>query len=503
MTRLPPFVRTCPKEAEAAVSTTASVEPSLDTSERAGGLRSVAVPAAVLSLIVAIVYCLSPVVLNGDSYLLLPTATSIVHERNLDLDEYQHLPAIARHGANREINGSHYNEFPWVGALFFVPLVVAIDLAHAAGVGPGMDALIERDQMGGLQLLVASFVTAAVAGVVTLLTFERLLTARRPRLVALVVGALFAFGTAAWSTTSRALWQHAPSMLFLSLALLVGSVLDRPAPNGPRTPALSFLLGAFVVLAYTVRPTNAIALLGFTVWMVALHRRQLMAYLGGGAVVLVPWLAVNVATYKHLLTAYNEGNRLGLHDAFGEALLANLISPARGLLIFSPLVVLALVGVLTRVVGRGGRRGLDGIEWLAIVVVVAHWLAISTFKDQWWAGHSFGPRFFSDALPFLLVLCLPAADLLDSADLRTPTRRGGVAVVAVLAAWSIAINLEGAVMRASSCWNVDPRNVQFHPDRVWDWSDAQFTRGYRRLLEDGPRASILAVCPTTETAAAH
>src|SRR5207247_9569316 len=32
---------------------------------------------------------------------------------------------------------------------------------------------------------------------------------------------VFAFGTSAWSTASRSLWQHGPSMLILAAALLV------------------------------------------------------------------------------------------------------------------------------------------------------------------------------------------------------------------------------------------------------------------------------------------
>ncbi len=38
---------------------------------------------------------------------------------------------------------------------------------------------------------------------------------------AVLLALMFAFGTTAWSVVSRTLWQHGPSMLLLTLALIV------------------------------------------------------------------------------------------------------------------------------------------------------------------------------------------------------------------------------------------------------------------------------------------
>jgi hypothetical protein len=47
---------------------------------------------------------------------------------------------------------------------------------------------------------------------------------------------------------------------------------------------------------------------------------------------------------------------------------------------------------------------------------------------------------------------------------------------AALALVSFAIHLRGGWSAAVYRWNVDPVNVDRHPERLWDWSDPQFLR---------------------------
>ena len=99
------------------------------------------------------------------------------------------------------------------------------------------------------------------------------------------------------------------------------------------------------------------------------------------------------------------------------ALAGNLVSPARGLFIFCPLVVLSVVGVVVR-----WRAGELTAFWKALAVIpVVHWIVISAFK-HWWGGDSYGPRFFTDLMPVLVVLALPAVEVL--ARWVAPSPRG-------------------------------------------------------------------------------
>ena len=230
--------------------------------------------------------------------------------------------------------------------------------------------------------------------------------------MALLCALAFAFGTAAWSTASRSMWQHGPSMLFLSLAALV-ALQSRTRPQAARW------LGLPLAAAYVVRPTNAIPLVAFGLWTVLYRRRQALWFGAGATAVLLPFVAVNLATYGSLLPPYYAAQRLGNTPHFFEAMAGNLVSPGRGLLLFSPILTLAVAGFVLRL----RARKLDGLDLVLAACVGGHWVAISSFP-RWWGGDAYGPRFFSDVVPFLVALSLPVVLWLATA---TPGLRRAVA----------------------------------------------------------------------------
>jgi hypothetical protein len=260
------------------------------------------------------------------------------------------------------------------------------------------------------------------------------------------------------------LWSHGPAILVITceLAILLRS---RPPPHGSGRDKLIPLLGPLFVLAYAIRPPTAVIAVVLTVVVAISHRRRLPLMLAGGAVAAVGYFAVNLATYQQLQPTYYSPGRLFGSDHFLEALAGNLISPQRGLLIWCPIAVLAAAGV---VVAR--RRGtFDALTGGLVAAVAGYWLVISTL-EPWWAGFSVGPRLFTDALPILVVLSLPAVDGL---------RRGhwlGRGAVGVLLAWSLFTNDRGATRFETQLWNAQPVDVHRDPSRIWDWDDLQFLR---------------------------
>ncbi len=426
-------------------------------------------------LIVAAVYGTSPVVTNGDSYLAFPTAVSLVHERNLDLDEFA-VPKVQQHYGIAHYRGHSFDSYPWAVGLFAVPFVLAVDAAHLVGLAPSAPELVRTDRMALGQLASASVVTALVALLVFLIAYERLTgTDERRRRLAVAGALVFALGTAAWSTASRALWQHGPSMLALAVVVLLASRIERGGASS-RTAAM---LGAAVAAAAVIRPTNVLVAGALFVWMALRQRTRLVAFVAGGGCVGAAWFAVNLLTLGTLIPYYNSpARRLVLHDKFLEAVAANLVSTGRGLLVFSPVVLLAIAGLKRR------HTLLDG---LFAAVVVLQLLVVSASREAWWAGHSFGPRFMSDIVPLLFCLALPAVDM-------AAAWRGvkGVALAAAVV-WSIAVNAQGAYLHASACWNIQPVNVDADPERVWSLSDPQVISGWRELVRS-PRDAVTGRC---------
>ena len=183
-------------------------------------------------------------------------------------------------------------------------------------------------------------------------------------------------------------------------------------------------------------------------------------------------MAVNLAVYHQPLSPYYTGGQsFDVSRTMAVALAGNLVSPARGLFIFCPLVVLSVAGVVVR-----WRAGELTAFWKALAVIpILHWIVVSAFK-HWWGGDSYGPRFFTDLMPIFAVLALPAVEVLarwvagwrhppskdgsvahpvaeaGAGAATTPMRpwRGVVMGLTVAAlVWSVGVNAEGAILRSA------------------------------------------------------
>ena len=86
---------------------------------------------------------------------------------------------------------------------------------------------------------------------------------------------------------------------------------------------------------------------------------------------------------------------------YAVAFLGNLISPGRGIFLFFPLSLIAILG-LVLVFKRDRWSG-----WLLGSVTIGLVIFYSTWK-QWDAGVSWGPRFLIPTLPYLTVLAVVA-----------------------------------------------------------------------------------------------
>ncbi len=419
-----------------------------------------------------------PVNTPFDSKLTLPTTLSLLREGNIDLDEYAPTFQEYRHGLY-ERDGHLYNFFPLGPSVVALPMVVLVDMAvrvgePLGGLHPRLARPLERwrqdyeatgairlDDWNDAQRLFAS-VLIALAGVVMYVLGALKLS--RPR--ALLLATAFVFCTPALSTASRALWQHGPSLLCLSLVLLC-------LAKAREEPRWAGWAGFPLAVSYVMRPTNSVSVLLLSAYVLWTHPRQVLRFFAGALLVAMPWIAVNLAHYGSLLAPYYEPQRLETNAALiTEALVGNLVSPARGLFVFTPLLLLSFWGLVLEVRARTFTR----LHGFLLAVVVLHWLAVSSFP-HWWAGHSYGPRFFTDMVPYLTFFLVPVVRSLGWRGEQA--RRPLTATFAVLALVSLAIHIHGASSRRVYEWNSTPLDVDAHPERLWDWKDPQFL-GRRR-----------------------
>ncbi|MEM8998589.1 MAG: hypothetical protein AAGF23_27645, partial [Acidobacteriota bacterium] len=164
-----------------------------------------------------------------------------------------------------------------------------------------------------------------------------------------------------------------------------------------------------------------------------------------------------------------------------------LISPGRGLFVYSPIFFFSIVGAALLIRQKRWRL----LESCVAAILVLHWLAISSWKI-WWGGTVFGPRLFADMVPFLLFFLLPVLERLAVPGGRRLALAAGLAASIAVSAF---IHRSGAIYWATGDWNIEPVSVDEHPERLWHWGDPPFLRrddaAGRSVeesdLEDGPR----------------
>lgn len=395
-----------------------------------------------------------------DSRWSIHTAMSLIREGDTDLDEYEEIVRASGYLTTERAGGHLYTVVPVVASLFAVPFVFALDQFSSRVLHENLDRRLRTDP--GFAERVERFVASVIVAVTTVFLYVVGRLVLDQSWPAVLLAGTFAFGTSAWSTASRALWQHGPSMLLLSIALYL-VLLARRRPHLIQYAALP------LALAYVARPTNAISTVLLTLFVLRRHRPFALRYLMWAAVVAVPFVAFSLLVYGSVLPPYYQDARAAPPGRFAEALVGHLISPSRGLFVFSPVLLFALAGAAVRLKDPR-REELDA--WL-VGIVLLHWLTISAWP-AWWGGHSYGPRLFSDMLPYLVYLLSPVV-----ASLVRPRGAGG-AVLACAFALALAVSVfmhhRGATSRYADLWNAAPVDVDVRPARVWDWRDPQFLR---------------------------
>jgi len=445
----------------------------------------------------------------SDSMWSIPTAVSLIDHRDGNLDEYQ--PQLAARGFfhTQKLGGHYYTESPLGPSLLAIPGVLVLrplfgavfrnwpsgwewlaSVQDARGCAPlAGEPIVALNSWA--EHLIASAMTALAAAIIFLIAADEVSVSG-----AAVVALLFAFATPAWSTASRVLWQHGPSMLLLSAALLV-------QVRGGRL----IWVGALLAFAWIVRPTNLLPLVVACGWA-AFHtpetrsqpddhrmntrskpggHRKGIGFLAGAIPVLALFFAANLSTHGTWLPFYftpgfHQGNPF-----VAEALAGDLISPSRGLFVFSPILVFAIGGALL----KAHERRVTLLDAALAACIVGHWIVVARVSRIWWAGHSYGPRFFADLMPYFAYFLIPVVAWIERS--RGRMRIAVAAAMTATAAVSVAVHAQGALDGATVAWNAYPVNVDEDPVRVWDWRRPQFLAGITFTPKPPPQVDFRSV----------
>jgi hypothetical protein len=411
----------------------------------------------------------------SDSVWSIHTAMSIVKQGNIDLDEYSEIASETGLEYTLETVGGHtYTTYPIGASIVAVPFVFVADRLSKPIWGLDLDEYIKHTHPQRLESFVASFIVALTAALIFKIAR---LALDRPR--SLLVVFIFAFCTSAWSTASRALWQQGPSMLMLTVSLYL--ILVARA-----RPAWIQFAGIPLAFSYVIRPTNSISIVLLTVFVLAQYRRYFVQYLLWAMTIALPFVLLNLSIYHFPLSTYYRSYQDFSASTFLEALAGNLISPSRGLLVFSPVLLFSLWGIVLK------ARQRQPIDLYLAGILALHWITISTWF-MWWGGWSFGPRIFADMIPYLVYFLIPAIAVIPT--LKGTSKTAVIATLLGLTAISFFVHYRGANAREVTEWNALPEYVDGQPSRVWNWQDVQFLRGIKWSVRGGPADLSLSGAP--------
>lgn len=369
-------------------------------------------------------------------------------------------PLADRAAFQKDLSGrfrSAYSVVPSIEAA-----IVALPL-HASGLvdlrAPLAPSLIAS--------LTASLLTAAAVALVFAAAARRI-RGRNAAILALGLG----LGTNLWPLAGRSLWQLETVVFGFALALFAW--WRTPQETLPR----HVLLGAAgLALAGGARmettPAIAVLLIGLAVRLGV--RRALPAFLivGGTAAVMMTaqraWFGSVLGAKMILQTSGFDAHSVTstISDEPWTGALGLLLSPSRGLIIFSPIVLVPLIG-LPRVLRQRDHAG--GHWWTAAAIL--QFVCYACYS-MWWGGHTYGPRYLVDAL----VPLTPAA---TAGMTWVAARRWRQIAGAVALCWSVVVAATGAFYYPHDRWNTDPADVDRYHERLWDWSDPQLLRCWQR-----------------------
>ncbi|MEA3335994.1 MAG: hypothetical protein U9R25_08815 [Chloroflexota bacterium] len=396
----------------------------------------------------------------GDSRYLLVTSQALLSSGTIRLDDYLDDPDDSR---LVESGGHLYDYFPLGTSLLASP---AVWLANLQG-----QDMTDIEQNKTLQHTLSALSAALIVLLIYLLS-----RCFAGYALSILFTAVFFFGSSIVATLGTALWTHNFALIITLFVLLMLVYDDR----GKR-PANPYLLGLLLFAAYLIRPILVMFDLAVLLY-VLIWRRELFLKLSLTLLVcLAGFILYSWREFGQLLPPYYQPKRVSGAGSFWTALLGNLVSPGRGLLIYNPFLLLPLL-VLPFVIKASIRQPLF---WLAVGWLALHLVIISRF-GHWWGGWSFGSRLTVDVIPALLLLTL----LLTRAAIErtsVPWQRAGLGTFAALSVVAIFFNsYQGLYNFDTFLWHEwhgpEPVRQIEREAYILDWKYPQFLASSEMLV---------------------
>ncbi|MFH0924025.1 MAG: hypothetical protein V1872_00065 [bacterium] len=371
---------------------------------------------------------------------------SIIKEFNLDLNEFPFLYKDQLSYFLSSYKGHLYSNYSVITSILAVPVYLV----------PYYTGRI-RDIPDVLFLAKLSASILASLSVIFLLLAVLKLT--NSEFKAFFIASLYALATSTWTISGQALWEHTSGQFFLAAALLFIVLVKDNLKH-------FYIAGIFSALACVSRLNNTILVICFTVFIVMRYKRRSWRFFIFPIIIAIWHFTLNFLYFGSFLggtgvltrqAIFRQHVKGGFNGDILKGFLGILISPSRGLLIFSPWLIFCFLGIVLVWI-----KGYDLLFKCVSIGIVGTVLLFSKFTT-WWGGLCYGPRYLVDMLPLLSIFTIFIID-----EIR---RRKIMAIIfGILIIYSIGIQLIGAFFYSGD-WYYSPTNVDHDHERLWDWNN--------------------------------
>jgi len=398
---------------------------------------------------------------SGDSQLTLLTSQAIIENGDVNLSKYydqipsnQFSNGTWKFRFNNEKKQLEYS-YPIGNSIIAIPFVFIANKL-------GMNMLIPEHD-AGLQMLIASM----LAMILLLLNFKlaRLFVSDY---AALFITLVFTFSTSYISTCGTALWSFNSELIFIVLLLIeiAKSELDNSHQSN------FGLLGFYLFSAWLCRPSAMVFIAFFFVWMLLKQRNLIfktiitfVILLGFFMLMSYSWYGIFIPFYYNPLMWQSMTKTVSIWEGF----FLILFNPNRGLLIYSPFLILSFLTVFTEARKTVLFKLLIG--WFLIYI-----LSLGNLSN-WWGGWSFGARLCTDIIPCLFLLFLLG---IKHVDFTKKLHKTALILFLILSFFGFSINtIQGLYNIETYNWNDSPAVDKNHQFYKWNWQYPQFLANKR------------------------
>lgn len=381
--------------------------------------------------------------------------------------------------------GSAIVTFPIYFLLYWIFRVVEFFQSLFSGVPVDLINLTELSGRGNIYSL--QKIVCTIVGGLTVTIFYLITRLKFSSAVALLSTFVFGFATTTWVIGSQGLWQH--GILNLAVLSIIFCFLKANRSQDLKLKLLLVTAGFFVGLLPGIRPIGLAYAGAAIAYSIFAYRRQALYLLLGLPSVLLgaSWnfYYFGFSLRNFLVGGYSHFAKNGdfvdsyyawTPQQFWKGFLGHLVSPSRGLLVFSPIVLFTIPGLHQLWRARAKK---DEILILCMTMATGLIFLQYCFYKVWDAGWCYGPRFMTDIIAILGLLIAYFIDYWFNHIYKASKFwfRTILVLFLTLLTWSTFTQVVGAF--GATNWDGIPYPRR---ERLWQWQDNQISRHFNHIL---------------------